>query len=478
MTNDIVKQNPGDQPVEQIFEGGRSESFNPKYTLGSPGYSIYGGYVVENEKSSKLTDRERYVTYSDILANVSIVGASLRYYLNLVTSAGWSFKPSKQDVDHKFAEAAEKMITEDPATPWHRVVRRGSMFRFYGFSVQEWTVKRAEDGVITFTDIAPRAQLTIERWDTTKSGKVLGVIQRNPQDQLETYLPREKIVYLVDDTINDSPMGMGLFRHVVEPANRLCRYEQLEGFGYESDLRGIPVGRVPYADLRRAVANQEITEADATKAINTVETFIKKHIKNPELGLVLDSVPYRATGDPQTPSSTPLFDISLLTGSGTGLPDVARAIERINKEIARILGTEHLLLGADGQGSHALSRDKTHQFSLVVNGVLKELASTYKQDLLSVIWKFNGWPSEMMPEIVPESVEYRDVEQITSSLQQMAQAGAIIMPDDEVINDIRGLLGVSPVNLDLVDEDASLLNPTQRQEPKELEGSEILTAAE
>ena len=119
------------------------------------------------------------------------------------------------------------------------------MYRFYGFSIQEWTARRRDDGFLTFADIAPRSQRTIERWDVDEAGQVLGALQRSPQTQEEIYLPREKLLYIVDDTLNDSPEGLGLFRHLVAPSRRLKRYEQLEGFGFETDLRGIPIGRSP-----------------------------------------------------------------------------------------------------------------------------------------------------------------------------------------------------------------------------------------
>lgn len=446
MANEIVKADPGDRPLETLA-GGEPRT-RPTETKGRPGFSIFGGYIVENEKSAVLTDRERYRTYSDIIANTSIVAASLRYFLGIIANAEWQFKPSEADTDGEFAAMARRVIIEDPETAWHRVVRRAAMFRFYGFSIQEWTVRRAPDGIITYADIAPRAQRTIERWRTTVSGKVLGVFQTDPQTNQDIYLEREKLVYVVDDTLNDSPQGLGVFRHLVSPAKRLARYEQLEGFGFETDLRGVPVGRAPYAALRKAVDSGDISQADAASAISAVETFIRKHLKNPELGLVLDSAVYTTIDDAATPSQTPLFGMDLLTASSSGLPDIAKGIERVNCEIARIMGTENLLLGSSSVGSHALSKDKSQQFTLGVNGTLKELADSFERDLRDPIWAMNGWPDEMKPTMQPESVAFKDIEEITSALRDMAQAGATLAPDDEAINDVRGLLGVSMARLE------------------------------
>lgn len=437
---------PLETSVGALMAGGRNSKVSPTKTVGAPGTAIYGGFVVSNEEDKTLVGRERYRVFSQALANCSVVAAGVRYFLNLCAKASWTFTPTDHPESEELTEKVEEMLMEDPSTSWARIVRRAAMYRFYGFSLQEWTAKRRADGIITFADIAPRAQITIERWDVDVTGKVLGVVQRNPQDSKEIYLPRKKTVYLVDDTLNDSPEGLGLFRHIVEPVRRLAVYEQLEGFGLTSDLRGIPVGRAPYAELRQQEQAGEITPEQAKMATQPIETFIQKHIKSPDLGILLDSDVFTSTDEATRPSSVRKFDVDLLKGSSTALPDIAKAIDRVNREIARILGVEAILLGEGDKGSFALARDKTNQFSLTVDATLEELAQGFRDDLLKTIWALNGWPEEAMPEMTPEAVQYRDIEQITQALRDMAQAGAPLDLDDPVINEVRALLGLSPTD--------------------------------
>ena len=68
----------------------------------------------------------------------------------------------------------------------------------------------------------------------------------------------------MDDTIDDSPEGMGLFRHLVKIADRLERYELLEGWGFETDLRGVPVARGPFTDLEVMVQNGTLSRSQAS----------------------------------------------------------------------------------------------------------------------------------------------------------------------------------------------------------------------
>lgn len=446
----------------------------PTQTAGVRGVRIIGGLVDEDELNKDLRGLERYKTYSDLLANTSIVAAGTRYFLNLVAKASWTFEPSEEDRDGEFADRVEKMLTEDPITPWHRIVRRAAMYRFYGFSLQEWTAKRGKDGAITFKDIAPRPQVTIERWDLNDEGLVEAVTQRNPNTLQEIFLPRQKLVYLVDDTLSDSPEGLGIFRHLAQPGQRLKRYEQLEGFGFETDLRGIPVARGPFTELAAMVKAGTITQEERTKIELPMRTFVEKHIKSPSLGLLLDSITYTSEDEKGTPSSIRQWDVELLKGGNTTQEAVASTINRINHEIARILGVEGLLLGGDKVGSLALSKDKSHNLFLIVDGSLLEIAEQFSADIVNPLFRLNGWPDEMKPALKHESVQFKDIEQIAAALRDMAQAGAMLDVDDPAIGEVRDLLGLSrPLITDLKNVEDASLTPTGGNEPEDDEIPEI-----
>lgn len=448
-----------------------NKATSPRETVGVGGTTVFSGFLQDNEKTAKLKGRERYLTFGEMLANTSIVAASTRMFLNLLSGVEWSVEPADEG-DGRAKELADLTndVIHDMTTPWHRVVRRAGMFCFHGFSIQEWTAKLREDGVIGFLDVEPRPQVTVERWDLDTSGTVHGVVQRSPQTMHEIYLPRERLVYVVDDSLNDSPEGLGLFRHVVQASRHLERFERLEGFGFETDLRGMPVGRIPYTNLAKEVNAGTLTDAQRLALESPVETLVKKHIKSPELGLVIDSLTYEnpQTGDPGTVRQ---FDIELLKSSSTSHPDVARAIERINREIARVFGTEGMLLGSDGKGSLALSEDKSQNLRTIVDATLRELRATLRADLINPLWKLNGWPEELKPTFKTE-VTQRNIEQITGALKDMAQAGATLAPDDPAVNMLRDLLGFPRVDLEAAIVDAKIPNkeetvPTQNLPPED-----------
>jgi hypothetical protein len=435
-----------------------------------PGVAFFGGFIEREERNTKLLGPDRYKTFSDILANTAIVAAGCRYYLNLIAKAGWSVEPAQMDKVRRqkeaevLAEIVEDIIS-DMRRPWHRVVRRAAMYRFHGFSIQEWTAKRRDDGVIGLLDVAPRPQQTIERWDLEEDGNVKGVVQRAPNDGRSIYLNRDKIVYLVEDSISDNPEGLGLLRHMVDANNRLKEFETLEHYGFETDLRGIPIVKGPFAALEDEVRRGNLAPEDRDRMIAPLQKFVENHIKSPTRGLMLDSEPYRDEGENQTPSGIAQWTFEVSQGGAQGAVEVAAAIERLNRELARIMGVEGLLLGGSNVGSQALSIDKSHTFGLIVDSALGEIREQFDSDLIDPLWRMNGWDEELKPTFKTDVVRYRDVSVITQALVDMGNAGLSADPDWEGINVLMDLLGMPNVDLEQRAIDAAL-TPEPEPEPE------------
>ena len=449
-------------------------------TIGVPGTAIWNGYIEDGERDSALTGQNKYRTYSDILANVSIVAAGTRYFLNLISNATWNIDPVDDTPEAKrFAEDVE-FIIDQMNMPWRRVVRKAATYKFYGFSIQEWTAKRLDNGLIGIGRIDARPQSTIERWMRDDVGDIESVWQRSPQNSNEIEIPRDKLIYIVDDALNDSPEGLGLFRHVAEPTRRLKRFEQLEGYGFESDLRGIPVGRAPLAQLGELVKNGEITEAEKTAIVQPLVDFMGNHIKNPKLSLLVDSVVYQSTGDNETPSNVRQWDLELLKAGSTSQKEIHETIRRLNEEIARILSMEGLLLGSGPNGTRSLSEGKSNNLAIVVDSTQKEMAETFDRDFIGVIGELNGWPKEMWPKCNPEPIRFKDVGEVTQALNDMAGAGAILAPDDPAINAVRGLLSMpeqTEENIQSNIRDAALTGNNARADiPLEQEDSDVTSS--
>lgn len=435
------------------------------------------GYVVERADASlNLLGQRRFDTYQQMVRDVSIVAAGVRLFVNLIANAVWTVNPP-EDLDNEALEAQAQEYADaayaalfDMTSSWSSVVRKLAMFRFQGFAVMEWTAKRRPDGSIGLLDIEHRPQSTLIRWNRDPSGTVVSVVQRVPGGS-EAILPRGKIVYAVDDTLTDSPEGVGLFRHLAAVRNRLQLFLELEEIGFANDLRGIPVARAPLGELRKEVADAPMgPERDAIEAkrkamIQPLLDFLDKHVKNAEQGVLLPSDTFvsKSSDSTLTPSATHKWGLELLNGSSTSFEAMAEAIKRMNAELARIMGVEHLLLGQDGGGSLALARSKVGTFYLTVTSTLLDIAEVLDRDVLKPLADMNGWPEELRPRMGVNEISDRDIEQVTAALANIATAGAPLVHNDPAVGELYDMLGLTrpPEDREADDLDASL-NPTRK----------------
>lgn len=412
--------------------------------IGSTGQTFFGGYAA-SEDAADLFGPRRADAFMRMLRDTTIIAAGVRIFLNLISGATWQAEAPKMDSEadqakaDEVAKAVEDMIT-DHATPWPRIVRRVTLFRFYGFSIMEWIAKLRDDGLTGMLDVKPRPNRTIDRWETDENGEVTGVWQR-VDGKPDVLIPRERLIYAVDDTFTENPEGLGLLRHVKRAADRLKAFEMIEQIGFENDLQGVPVA---YAPLTEIDNDERYTKAQRNRFRKPLNDFVQGHIRNKRTGLLLDSEVYRGTGEQNSPSGTRKWAVDVLRGQGGAFEEVGATIDRINKEIARVLGVEHIMLGADGSGSLAMSKSKVGTFYLTLMTTQQELVDIIERDWLRPICEMNGWPRELWPSLACEEIRDEDIEQITGALEKMARAGATLREDDPVIAEVRQMLGVSP----------------------------------
>jgi hypothetical protein len=418
---------------------------------GTDGTSAFAGKLVTFERSPDLQGRNLYLTLTNMIANTSIVSTGVRYYQNLLGGTSWTVEP-KEGTGAEGEKAAELvregLFEANMPDQWSTCVKRGSLYRMYGFSAHEWTMRRRpKDGKLVFASIEHRPQATVEFWDIPdKGGRLNGIVQRPLMWGDYYYVPRSRLWYCVDNSLTDSPDGVGMLRHVVEPARRLARYEMLEGYGFETDLRGIPVARIPYQALEKYAKNNGKDAAWIKAQIKPMEDFIANHIKTPWQGVTFDSKTYTVDGanGAQTVSSVPEWALELLKGEAYGLAEMHTVIERLNREIARALGIEVVLLGGDGKGSHALSQDKTSMLASVLEATLHELAWFTVHDLAYPLLELNGIdPEQFCPQIMPDPIATERIEVTVDALMKLSSAGAVLMPNDPAIDQIRRRLHIA-----------------------------------
>lgn len=436
----------------------------PTETLGSTNVLDIGGYLVEFERIRELFGERRFETYDRMVKDTTIVAAGVRLMLNLLANAEWSVSPAEGQEDNPRAKEIADLAYSamfDMTTNWSTIVRKVAMYRFQGFSIMEWTAKRRDDGAIGFMDIENRPQRSIVRWLRDASGTVEAVVQRLTASAQEVTIPRSKFIYGVDDTLTDSPEGMGLYRHLAVTAERLKEFLDLEKIGYETDLRGIPIARAPLGELQAEVKaapdgdGKKKAEAARSAKLKPLRDFISKHVRNLKTGLLLPSDTYHtSTPDSSISTTTPKWAVDLLNGESSSFDAMAKAIVRMNEELARVLGVEHLLLGTGGTGSLALAQSKIGTFYLTITSTLMEMVEIFERDFIGPLADLNGWPEELIPSLGVSEINEMDIEMVSRVLMNLATAGATIMTSDPAIPEMYAKVGLTP--------------PPEREDPVDL----------
>jgi hypothetical protein len=118
-------------------------------------------------------------------------------------------------------------------------------------------------------------------------------------------------------------------------------------------------------------------------------------------------------------------------------------IRRVELQIARVLGIEFALMGADGKGSYAQHEDKTSMFATNLQTTLNEMGWFATQQLGRRLVARNGLdPDTCCPRLVAEPISTEAVETACRSLALITQAG--LAPDDPAENVLRGRLRLPP----------------------------------
>lgn len=427
---------------------------SPAERAGVGDTQTFGGYVDSREASADLRGTSRHKTLHEMALNVAIVGTAIRRVYRLIGAVDWTMAPARgdgisEDAARDAAEFARAAIIESTkrTTPIGSWAKRIASAEFFGASVQEWTMRAGDDprwpGRLVIDRVDWRGAHTIERWDTDANNTVHGVWQRGKTGE-EIYLPRAKLVYHVDDELNDSPEGVGLLRHAAEGVRRLKLYLSLEARAVKNSANGNLVGRSP----RSAMKSDNLSAEDIAKAESGLRNYLENHERKEGLYLMLDSKPYKQPDG--SPSSVPMWGIESIA-AGNDLDAIAKAISRELWQIAAALNVEHVMLGSGG-GSLAMQAQKSADFYRFVEAVLERIAEVIDRDLIGPVWEVNGLPSELRPVPQFSRLGFRDVAEIITLLSQMAAAGVSLDREDEAVKALFEYLGL-PVLVSLAPEE-------------------------
>lgn len=398
--------------------------------IGSTGLRQTGGYITA-DFIPRLIGVQGAKMYHEMEMNDPLLSGVLFAMKSLVRNTDWRVELPKDA--EKTAQAEErtkrlsKAIMQDLDTPWTEVVGEICSMFVYGFSPQEITWRKEDDGVWP-ASISLRKQDTVERWEFDKDNKRVTGLWQNDFIHPAVFIPIEKLLLTGTTTEGGNPEARSLLRGAVIPYLRKKVIEEAEG---RVALRAAGIVKV---QLPSEVLNG--TDDVATQTRQGYLTMAANLATDKQGAVVLPS--------DRDDQGNLLYDVSFVTTESRRTIDMAPIIERINKLMASTVLADFILLGQQAVGSFALSSDKTSLFAQALGAYLRIIEASVTRQLFRRTWAINGWPMEECPELVAGDLESRDLAEFGAMLSSLQGAGMPLFPDPELEDWVRLQVGLPP----------------------------------
>ena len=340
--------------------------------IGHPGLPIFAGRV-SLDRNTRLRWPQAGRIYRDMLDNEPAASA-------LWTAARTLLRTDVQvdaggiDDRHKKAGEHVERCLDDMRDSLDTTLKQQASAMFYGFCVQERVFKRRPDGSVGWAAWALRRQESFERWETDKSGRVVGFTQRPAPDYKQRTMWLKDTAkpagwgwatHTIADDSDGNPEGRGALRPMYRYWYMITQFELLGGIGLERGV-GFPV-------FQRTEANPpiQLTEAQEDSLAAQAE-----RIRQNEQAYVLlpPGIIFRFEPMPGVEAASYLAFIQNFR------------IWMLSTALA-----EFIALGTGDTGSFALGKSKIDLFLKALTGFQNKLCDTINRQAIPQLMKYNGW---------------------------------------------------------------------------------------
>src|SRR3990167_2787536 len=333
--------------------------------LGHSGLGVFSGIVID-DFLTELLGRQGYKRYDEMWRNSPIVGGMLSALSRSVMSTvewGWGSNLGDDDPRIEFLNRAEDNIKPSWKTHLGEAIEPTLVFGFTPFAI--WL--ESKNGEIVWKKFLMMGQDTVYRWLFDADGEITGLVQQAIGYPIET-IPIERIILYRTTVYRNNPEGRSVLRNSWTPYYFGKNMMQIEGIGVERDIAGTPKVKLP-------------PNADTTAGsddMNRAEQVVRNLRNDEQAGVV----------EPDG------WEISLLSSGGARLFDTDKIITRYDSRMLMSVGAQFLLLGQNGSGSLALSRDQTDFFVMFANSIAEMIAENFTEYAVKPLLRLNGYATE------------------------------------------------------------------------------------
>jgi len=431
--------------MAQIYDLEQVENANespPLLSHGVTGLKHNSGYI-DDEFHPKLKGKLGRKKYREMQDNSPVVGASMWIIESLARQVGWITEANEsKDPMVGYGQDFAHQCFDDMETPWRETVSETLSMIPFGWCALEPEFKlrhgdasdpllysKYDDGKYAWRDWAPRSQESLERWVYDATGRVVGMVQLDPNAGGFKHIPLDRLLLFRIRSRKNNPEGRSLFRTAFRPYFYATRHEEIESIGIERNIAGLPDYQVP-----SSVMAGKSTEAIAS--LDSAKTLCKKVRADRYAGIVrpAESENGKETG----------WKFQLISSSGKTFADSSAVISRYNTQMAQNFMTEFIMLGQGASStSYSAHSDKTDLLAMSVTAILDIIDDVTNDHALPWLWNLNGFPRETMPTRKHGDIEKKAIAETFSSVTAAVASGA--MEGDESVNNmLRRLVDLPP----------------------------------
>jgi len=399
----------------------------------------------DDEFLTELKGDKAVKVYKEMSKNDSTVGSVLFAITMLIRQIDWNVQPADETPQSRDDGEFLKGCQGDMSHTWGDFISEVMSMATYGWSFFETVYKRRagqdqtdgskrskyNDNKIGWRKFAIRSQDTLFKWVMDDDGGLKALVQQDPNNFKYYEIPIEKGLLFRMSTYKNNPEGESILRRAYRSWYFKKQIEEIEAIGVERDLAGIPVITCPSEIMGAGAGSKESALYESLKDII-------EDIKNDEnAGAILPS----DTDD----KGNPLFNLKLLSTSGSRLFNTNEIINRKKQEIAMSVLADFILLGHEKVGSFALSSNKTEIFATALGAYADSIAAVLNSYAVPRLFEINGMKREKYPEFKHGDIESIDLQGIATALSALSMAGMPLFPDENLENYIRTAAGLPKI---------------------------------
>ena len=398
-----------------------------KQELGVSGLNQYNGAIVE-QWISDLRTNDRKVTVFDEISRLDSVGAAMLQTTSVfMQGAKIHVKPAGTlDEDRENAKFLETALST-MHRPFDEIMADIVYFLVYGWFTEEIVYEQRDDKRIYWKKWAPRHPVTLDRWEI-KDGEMAGMWQ--DWDGKSVMIPAEKLLHFTTTGAGKNNFeGISIFEGAYTSWFFVKNLQILEAIICER-MSGTPVMTLP--------DNVDFSDVSATSPATRAKTIVRNIKVGEDMGMTL---PNGWTFRYEMPAHGPAIDLG-------------EVIARHQKDFARVMLMDFIMLGSGEGGSFAMIKDKSAMYLVALNTFLSRIASVINRQAVAKLFALNSLPEGSgLPTVFFDKLAKVDLTDFAEMVSKLFNAGSVTY-DIDTENHVRRTIG-----LDQITEPGLLLKP-------------------